>query len=100
MAPNIAKNYINVQKKNYDGFVVIGAGLPRTGTMSLRTGLQHILDGACYHMADVVVGSTEVITMGRKNIEKHNFSHLFELFGQNHIFKHFHKNITYFVLFA
>ena len=29
-------DYARPQKKNHTGFVVIGAGLPRTGTMSLR----------------------------------------------------------------
>lgn len=43
-----------VQKPNYAGFVVIGAGLPRTGTMSLHAALYQLLDGACYHMIQVV----------------------------------------------
>ena len=30
------------QKPNYSGFVVIGAGLPRTGTMSLRAALGQV----------------------------------------------------------
>jgi Sulfotransferase domain len=30
---------------------VIGAGLPRTGTMSLRLALQQLLGGTCYHMS-------------------------------------------------
>ena len=33
-----------------NGFVVIGAGLPRTGTLSLKTALEQVLDGPCYHM--------------------------------------------------
>jgi len=32
---------------------VVGAGLPRTGTASLKLALERLLDGACYHMADV-----------------------------------------------
>jgi len=31
---------------------VIGAGLPRTGTTSLRAGLEHLLGGPCYHMSE------------------------------------------------
>jgi len=38
---------------NYDGFVVIGAGLPRTGTSSLRVALGLLLKGACYHMKSI-----------------------------------------------
>ena len=50
---------VQSQKSNYDGFVVIGAGLPRTGTMSMRAALGILLDGACYHMYNVGTG-TEV----------------------------------------
>ncbi len=32
---------------------VVGAGLGRTGTMSLMTALERLLDGPCYHMAKV-----------------------------------------------
>ena len=34
---------------NYDGFVVIGAGLPRTGTLSIQHALSKLLNGPCYH---------------------------------------------------
>lgn len=33
---------------------MIGAGLPRTGTLSLQHALQRLLDGRCYHMLEVV----------------------------------------------
>ena len=52
--------YAELQKKNHSGFVVIGAGLPRTGTMSLRAALGILLDGACHHMIDVFAGSHAV----------------------------------------
>ena len=32
---------------------VVGAGLGRTGTTSLKEALQHLLGGPCYHMQDV-----------------------------------------------
>ena len=32
---------------------VVGAGLPRTGTRSLKTALEVLLGGACYHMSEV-----------------------------------------------
>jgi hypothetical protein len=45
------------QDSNYSGFVVIGAGLPQTGTSSLRVALAKLLNGACYHMVNVFQGS-------------------------------------------
>src|SRR6266851_944861 len=32
------------------GLQVVGAGLGRTGTMSLKLALEQLLDGRCYHM--------------------------------------------------
>jgi hypothetical protein len=32
---------------------VVGAGLGRTGTMSLKLALEHLLGGPCYHMIEV-----------------------------------------------
>lgn len=32
---------------------IVGSGLGRTGTMSLKLALQQLLDGRCYHMAEV-----------------------------------------------
>jgi hypothetical protein len=58
---------VDVQPKNYDGFVVIGAGLPRTGTMSLRGALGILLDGACHHMFNVLEADNEV---SEKSIER------------------------------
>ena len=52
-------DYAEEQKPNYSGFVVIGAGLPRTGTMSLRAALGKLLDGACYHMLNVATGTSK-----------------------------------------
>ena len=34
-----------LEKPNFDGFILIGAGLPRTGTSSLRVALSHLLKG-------------------------------------------------------
>ena len=44
---------------NYDGYVVIGAGLPRTGTMSMQAALEKLLKGRCYHMVQVFEGGEE-----------------------------------------
>ena len=41
---------------NYDGYVVIGAGLPRTGTLSTSIALEQLLKGPWYHMRQVVDG--------------------------------------------
>jgi Sulfotransferase domain len=32
---------------------VVGAGLPRTGTTSLKLAVERLAGGHCYHMADV-----------------------------------------------
>jgi hypothetical protein len=49
-------SHFESQDPNFSGLVVIGAGLPRTGTSSLRMALAHLLEGACYHMANVFRG--------------------------------------------
>ena len=41
------------------GVKVIGAGLPRTGTLSLKTALAQLYSGKCYHMMDVLEGDQE-----------------------------------------
>ena len=57
------------QRPNYDGFVVIGAGLPRTGTNSLRTALNIVLDGAVYHMFQVMFGESQDADFWTKLLE-------------------------------
>lgn len=37
-------------QENFDGIQVIGAGLPRTGTLSTRSALAELLKGKVYHM--------------------------------------------------
>lgn len=56
----LQQDNVEFQNKNYDGFMVIGAGLPRTGTLSLRSALGTLLNGACYHMHNVFEGAEEV----------------------------------------
>ena len=41
-------------KGDDEKFLVIGAGLPRTGTTSLQAALQMLLNGQCYHMRMMV----------------------------------------------
>lgn len=40
-------------KPNNGGYIVIGAGLPRTGTASIQNALSILLDGPVYHMKEV-----------------------------------------------
>ena len=56
----IAPNFYDFvsSEPNYDGFVVIGAGLPRTGTLSLHAALSILLDGPCYHGYSLVNAKT------------------------------------------
>ncbi len=42
-----------------DSIVVIGAGLPRTGSYSLHQALTKLLGGDCYHMKHVMRGEKE-----------------------------------------
>ena len=57
MAAKFIMNHFESQDPNFSGFLVIGAGLPRTGTSSLRMALSQLLNGACYHMANVFHGT-------------------------------------------
>ena len=43
------------QRPNYSGFVVIGAGLPRTGTMSLRAALGQVKTEKINYILKVLV---------------------------------------------
>ena len=43
-----------ISKPSKEGFIVIGAGLPRTGTNSLRIALSHLLNGPVHHMYYVI----------------------------------------------
>ena len=38
---------------------MIGAGLPRTGTLSLKAALTQLYQAKCYHMMDVAAGDQE-----------------------------------------
>lgn len=76
-------NFISMrQKPNYSGFVLIGAGLPRTGTNSTRGALFHLLDGACYHMVDCQQGMTREanfwIKATKGNVSKEEWVHMLE----------------------
>ena len=57
------------QKKNYKGILVIGAGLPRTGTTTMKSALGTLLDGSCYHMVDHFNGTNLDIETWNKACE-------------------------------
>ena len=59
------------QRPNYAGFVVIGAGLPRTGTMSMKSALGTLLDGACYHLVNVASSEEVDLVHWEKAISGH-----------------------------
>jgi len=55
---------------DYPDFILIGAGLPRTGTMSTRVALQQLLKGDIYHMATVAHERPDHHPLWRKAMEK------------------------------
>jgi len=70
-------------KKPYTGLLLIGAGLPRTGTFSTRTALEMILEGPCYHMRDVLISRKhmkfwEEIQRGTLLPTEENFQDMFK----------------------
>merc|ERR1711970_934340 len=46
---------MNVQTEAREKFMLVGAGLPRTGTMSTRAALKLLLGGDIYHMETVAM---------------------------------------------
>jgi hypothetical protein len=74
--PELFKGYAERQEKIYGSFEVIGAGLPRTGTMCLRSALGTLLKGSCHHMSSLFSGTDEVInTCFKKNSLRLPFFH-------------------------
>ena len=55
-----------------DGLVVIGAGLPRTGTLSTRAALELLLGGPCYHGSIPLVEQIEHQPVWREAFNKGN----------------------------
>ena len=51
--------YENDHPTTYKVIQVIGAGLPRTGTLSLSRALSQLYEGPCYHMMEVFRGDQE-----------------------------------------
>ena len=66
-------------RQDYRGPVVIGAGLPRTGTLSMHAALERVLKGKCYHMHDFGTLSKEGLVFWeralKRQLEKEVFQH-------------------------
>ena len=54
--------FVFESKPNYSGYVLIGVGLPRTGTSSTRAALTKLLDGPCYHASQIFQADRNRIT--------------------------------------
>ena len=54
---------------NYEGYKVIGAGLPTTGTMSTQASLEKILNGTCYLMLTMGEGEDEEVNRWEKMLD-------------------------------
>ena len=48
---------------------VIGAGLPRTGTRSLRAALEQLLGGTCYHMSTLFENDQSAVSMWQDAVD-------------------------------
>ena len=66
----------------FEGLVVIGAGLPRTGTASLRTALSTLLNSPIYHMFEVIQNGSKDMEFWSKacaeNKTKEEWNNLFK----------------------
>ena len=45
----------NNMKEENTRIKVIGAGLPRTGTLTMKTALEMLYGSKCYHMIDFII---------------------------------------------
>jgi len=65
---------LQIVEKNPDKLLVIGAGLPRTGTLSMKSALTILLKGKCYHMAEHFAGDQEHMDIWMNAIKASNTS--------------------------
>ena len=49
----------NKYTNNYETFKVLGVGLSRTGTLSLKAALTELLGGRCFHSIDILASSDQ-----------------------------------------
>jgi len=58
----------------YKEFVLVGVGLPRTGTLSTKLALEMILPGKCYHMVDALSFQDEWVKILRNDTTDDEFA--------------------------
>lgn len=59
-----------LESKKQEPLVVIGAGLMRTGTLSLKAALETLLNGDCYHLESVLKNPSHIDFFSRALEEK------------------------------
>ena len=59
-----------ISKPNYEGYILIGAGLARTGTTSLRLALSHLLNGPVHHMVETLEKGQIEVDFWNKAMDK------------------------------
>jgi len=65
---------VEITNTNPEEILVIGAGLPRTGTLSLKSALTKLYKGKCYHMKEVFDGDQEDLDIWLRGVEGKNSS--------------------------
>jgi len=73
---------LEIEKKEPDTLLVIGAGLPRTGTLSMKSALTILLKGKCYHMAEFFGGTQDHMDIWMNGINDKNSSEQWKQFFQ------------------
>jgi hypothetical protein len=72
----------NNSEKGANGLRVIGAGLPRTGTASLKVALEILGFGPCHHMSEIMQKPNRALEFIRAyDGEKIDFHKLMEGYG-------------------
>jgi len=88
-----------MEKKNKSKFILLGAGLPRTGTMSTRAALKILLQGDVYHMMAVAHERHDHHHLWRqaldKTISKEGWKTILDEYagGVDYPVSHFYKEI-------
>lgn len=54
-----ASQKMKIEENKPEKLLVLGAGLPRTGTLSMKAALTMLLKGKCYHMAEFFTANQE-----------------------------------------
>lgn len=65
---NICNELNKKEGKSYDSIVVIGAGQIRTGSLSMKAALTHLLKAKCFHNTDMMAGDQEDVDICLKAV--------------------------------